>query len=262
MTAAVSPAAWRAMTRRVVPARLREWVQTQRKRYRLQRPRTGTVALGDLRRVTPISGAFGLERGLPVDRYYIERFLGAHAHRIEGRVLEIGDDRYTRRFGGKRVLRSDVLHVIPGNPKATIVADLTRAGDLPAALFDCIICTQTIQMIYDVRAALHHLHRLLKPSGVLLVTTAGIARIGRRQGIDPWGEYWHLTSQSVQRLFGEVFPAEGVEVTVYGNVLSAVAFLHGLAAEELRPDELDYADPDYEVIIGVSAEKPANGPGA
>ena len=262
MTAAVSPAAWRAMTRRVVPARVREWVQTQRRRYRLQRPRTGTVALGDLRRVTPISGAFGLERGVPVDRYYIERFLGAYAPRIEGRVLEIGDDRYTRRFGGERVLRSDVLHATAGNPKATIVADLTRAGDLPAALFDCIICTQTIQMIYDVRAALHHLHRLLKPGGVLLATTAGIARIGRREGIDPWGEYWHLTSQSAHRLFGEVFQPDGVEVKVYGNVLAAVAFLHGLAAEELRPDELDYLDPDYEVIIGIKAERAADGPGA
>ena len=262
MTAVVNPAAWRAMARRVVPARVREWVSAQRRRYRLQWPRTGTLALGDLRRLTPISGAFGLERGLPVDRYYIERFLGANAHRVRGRVLEIGDDRYTRQFGGERVLLSDVLHATAGNPKASIVADLTRADHLPAALFDCIICTQTIQMIYDVRAALHHLRRLLKPGGVLLATTAGIARIGRREGTDPWGEYWHLTSQSARRLFGEIFQPDGVEVRVYGNVLAAVAFLHGLAAEELRPDELDYLDPDYEVIIGIKAERLADGPGA
>ena len=220
------------------------------------------MALGDLRRVTPISSAFGLERGVPVDRYYIERFLGAHVPHIKGRVLEIGDDRYTRRFGGERVLRSDVLHATAGNPQASIVADLTRADHLPAARFDCIICTQTMQMIYDIHAALRNLHRLLRPGGVLLVTTAGIARIGRREGIDPWGEYWHLTSQSAHRLFGEVFQPDGVEVKVYGNVLAAVAFLHGLGTEELRQDELDYLDPDYEVIIGIKAERAADGPGA
>lgn len=255
-----SPAAWRATARRTVPAQVREWVYALRRRYRLQRPRKGTVRLGDLRRVTPISGAFGLERGLPVDRYYIQRFLAAHADRIAGRVLEIGDDRYTRRFGGDRVTRSDILHVRAGNPKATIVADLTRADHLPAGQFDCIICTQTIQMIYDVHSALRHLRRLLAPGGALLVTTAGIARIGRREGVDPWGEYWHFTSQSAHRLFGEVFPFDEVEVMVYGNVLTAVAFLHGLAAEELQPEELDYRDPDYELIIGISAVRRPDDP--
>jgi SAM-dependent methyltransferase len=196
-----------------------------------------------------------------VDRYYIERFLGGYAHLVRGHVLEIGDDRYTRQFGGERVRRSDVLHVTTGNPQATIVADLTRADHLPSALFDCIVCTQTIQMIYDVRAALQHLHRLLRPGGVLLATTAGIARVGRHEGIDRWGEYWHFTSQSVRRLFDEVFPPASAEVKVYGNVLAAIAFLHGLAAEELRPDELDYLDPDYEVIIGIKAERSADRPG-
>lgn len=258
MTAAAGQAVWRALTRRVFPAQVREWVHARRRRYRLQWPRTGTAALGDLRRVTPISDAFGLDRGLPVDRYYIERFLGGHADLIRGHVLEIGDSRYTRRFGGARVRRSDVLHVTAGNPQATIVADLTRADHLPSALFDCIICTQTIQMIYDARAAIRHLHRLLSPGGVLLATTAGIARIGRREGVDAWGEYWHFTSQSARRLFEEVFSPAGVDVTVYGNVLAAVAFLHGLAAEELRPDELDYLDPDYEVIIGIKAGRSAD----
>ena len=73
---------------------------------------------------------------------------------------------------------------------------------------------------------------------------------------------WHFTSQSARRLFDEIFPPGGVEVRVYGNVLAAVAFLHGLAAEELRPDELDYSDLDYEVIIGIKAERPADGPEA
>jgi hypothetical protein len=32
--------------------------------------------------------------------------------------------------------------------------------------------------------------------------------------------------------------------------------LYGLATEELRPEELNYQDPDYEVLITVRAVKP------
>ncbi|HEX6050119.1 MAG TPA: hypothetical protein VFZ21_12650, partial [Gemmatimonadaceae bacterium] len=79
-------------------------------------PPPGAVHLGDLRRLTPISRAFGYDRGGPVDRYYIEGFLARYASDVRGRVLEVGDDSYTRRFGGNRVTRRDVLHVHEGNP--------------------------------------------------------------------------------------------------------------------------------------------------
>jgi hypothetical protein len=42
---------------------------------------------------------------------------------------------------------------------------------------------------------------------------------------------------------------------VHGNVLAAISFLHGLAAEELRPEELDHRDTDYELLITVRARK-------
>jgi SAM-dependent methyltransferase len=210
-----------------------------------------------LRRVTPISHVFALDRGQPIDRYYIERFLAGYASDVQGRVLEIGDDRYTRAFGGPGVSQSDVLNLTPGNPGATIVGDLTRADHIPSGSFDCIILTQTLQMIYEVRAALEHLHRILAPGGVLLATSHGISQVGRREGVDPWGEYWHFTSQSLRRLFTEHFPATDVRVEVYGNVLAATAFLHGLAAEELSSEELDHRDPDYEQLIGIRARKPA-----
>jgi SAM-dependent methyltransferase len=200
-----------------------------------------------------VSRVIGLDRGLPIDRYYIERFLGAHAADVRGRVLEVGDDRYTRQFGGDRVTRSDVLHVVAGNPQATIVADLTRADAIPSASFDCIICTQTLQMIVDVEAALRHLARVLAPGGVLLTTSSGISRICRREGVDAWGEYWRFTTQSSRHLFGRVFLPANVRAVAYGNVLAAVAFLHGLATEELTREELDYQDPDFELVVAVRA---------
>jgi hypothetical protein len=40
-------------------------------------------------------------------------------------------------------------------------------------------------------------------------------------------------------------------------VLAAVATLHGLAESELTPAELDYRDPNYEVLLAVRATRPA-----
>lgn len=216
-------------------------------------PPVGSVRLGDLRRVTPISREFGFDRGLPIDRYYIEKFLSIQAQDIQGRVLEIGDDTYTQEFGGSRVTKSDVLHVVEGNPKATIVGDLTMADHIPSNTFDCIILAQTLHLIYDVRAALGTLYRILKPGGVLLATFPGISQSSQ----DEWGDYWcwSFRTLSARRLFEEVFSAADVKVVADGNALVAIAFLQGLATEELRQEELDYSDPDYEVLISVRAVK-------
>lgn len=216
---------------------------------------TGTINFGSLRRVRPVSPKFGWDRGLPIDRYYIEKFLSNYSSDIKGQVLEVGDNYYTKKFGDDRVTKSDILHVVKGNPKATIVADLTKADNIYSNSFDCIILTQTLQMIYDVDSALKQLHRILKSDGMLLVTTHGISKICRREGRDDWGEYWHFTSQSILNLFLKYFLAENVKIEVYGNVLSAISFLQGLASHELSKDELDYLDPDYEVIISIEAKK-------
>jgi SAM-dependent methyltransferase len=220
----------------------------------------GGVRFGDLRRLSPISRNFGMNRGQPIDRYYIERFLSRHVEDIGGRVLEIKDATYTRRFGGDRVSVSDVLDVADANPHATIVADLTRAEHVPSDTFDCIIFTQTLHFIYDVRASIATLRRMLKPGGVLLATFPGISQTSCREH----GEYycWALSKLSARRLFEEAFPAQNIEVNADGNVLSAIAFLHGLAAEELRQVELDNHSPDYEVLITLRAVRPDNSSGA
>jgi SAM-dependent methyltransferase len=213
----------------------------------------GKVHCGDLRRLTPLSRVFGYDRGLPVDRYYIERFLAGETGSIRGRVLEVGDDSYTRRFGGDRVTKSDVLHVHHGNPQATIVADLSDGKEIPSDCFDCVILTQTLHVIYDVRSALRTLHRILKPGGILLATFPGISQIDHYEWAEQW--YWSFTTLSSRRLFGEVFSANRVNIQAYGNVIAATAFLYGLATEELRCDELDYCDRDYELVITAKAIK-------
>ena len=249
------PAPSRVAGKSLISPRLRAWLVSQQRKRRLQWPRRGSVSFGDLRRVTPVSGKFGLDRGRPIDRYYIEGFLADSAQHIYGRCLELGDAYYTNTLGADRVTQADVLHVVAGNPEATIIADLTDAPHIPSDAFDCIIFTQSLQMIVDMGAALATLHRILKPGGMLLLTTSGISKVGRRLGRDDWGEYWRLTAQGVEVLAAQHFPGAEVEVIPYGNVLTAVAYLQGLSLEELEPAELDYVDPDYEVIVAARIRK-------
>lgn len=216
----------------------------------------GNVQLGDLRRVTPISRVFGLDRGTPIDRFYIERFLGLQAGDIRGTVLEVADDAYTRRFGGERVTQREILFAPPGHRRATYIADLGTPRALPADAFDCMILTQTLHCIYDIKTAVANCHRALRPGGVLLATLPGISQISRYD-MDRWGDFWRLTTASAHRLFADVFGAAHVQIAASGNALVATAFLHGLCAEELDPFELDHVDPDYELLITVRAEKGA-----
>lgn len=213
----------------------------------------GTVQLDDLRRLTPISEVWGADRGLPVDRYYIEQFLAKQAGDIHGSVLEIGDNTYTRRFG-RGVERSDVLYHTTGNAKATLVLDLTADLQTGGNRFDCVICTQTLQQIFDMPAALRTLTHLLKPQGVLLLTLPGISQLDR-PAFDDWGDYWRVTTRAAERLLEPLFPASHIRIESHGNVLAAIAFLHGLAAEELTPSELDQHDLNYQVLLTVRAVK-------
>jgi SAM-dependent methyltransferase len=152
-------------------------------------------------------------------------------------------------------LRSDVLHVPPGGRRATIVADLTNGAGLESISFDCVILTQTLPFIYDVTAAVKTLHRILRPGGTILATMPGISQISRYD-MDRWGDYWRFTTLSARQLFESVFPADAITVRSHGNVLVAVAFLQGLAVEDLRPEDLESDDPDYQLLITVRAVKP------
>jgi Methyltransferase domain len=202
---------------------------------------------------TPVSSDWGWDRGLPIDRYYIERFLSSHVGDIRGSVLEISDDWYTKKFGGDRVTKVDILDINKENPRATIIADLTRADHIPANTFDCIISPQTLQYIYDARAAVGSLHRILKKGGVLLATLPATTRT---RSDDPSGSwYWVFTTNSAQRLFAEAFHGQDIQTSSYGNLHAAVSFLKGLASEELKPEELDYRDPNYQILVCVRAVK-------
>ena len=217
----------------------------------MQRSRKA-VDFGSLGTAIPISLNFGWDRGTPIDRYYIESFLAQKAADIKGRVLEVGDDSYSRRYGGSKITKQDVLHLDVKHPNVSLVGDLTQPGVLPEGVFDCILLTQTLQLIFDLEQAVRQLHAALRQDGVLLLTVPGISQIDRGQWGDCW--CWAFTAVSIRKLFEPHFALE-LEIKTHGNVFAATAFLQGAALEEIDRAKLDIDDSAYPVTITLRAKK-------
>jgi hypothetical protein len=201
----------------------------------------------------PVSERFGLERGTPVDRFYIEHFLAAKTKDITGKVVEIAENTYTLKYGTK-VVSSEILHVDNKNKDATIIADLTNTDSVPENIADAFICTQTLNFIYDVRTAIRSIRKMLKTNGKAIITVAGLSQISRFD-MDRWGDYWRFTDKSLKSLLSEEFGESNVQIEVLGNVYGATMLLHGIALEEVNISKLAVKDHNYQVIIGAVVTK-------
>jgi SAM-dependent methyltransferase len=211
--------------------------------------------LGSSRSTQPISHYWGNDRGTPIDRYFIDRFLHEHRSDIRGDILEVKDTRYAEVFGSA-VGVVDVLDIDPDNERASVVADLTRPATLPEQHYDCFILTQTLQYVFDLSPAVESVARVLRPTGVALVTLPSVSRVTASVGVDR--EFWRFTTASAQTLFHAQF--DDVEVHAFGNVLTCAAFLYGLASEELGRDELETRDEFFPTLIAVRASRPRRAP--
>jgi SAM-dependent methyltransferase len=196
---------------------------------------------GDLRRTEPIS-PWGFGRGVPVDRWYIERYLAERAHLVKGHALEFKEDLYASRFGAADV---DVLDLSPDNPDATVVGDVCDASTLPSEVFDVAVVTQTLQFVSRPLDAVRNLLDALKPDGSLLLTVPTLSRID-----DSW-DRWRWTPWGLRDLLAEAAsPGMDVECTGLGNGLAARAFLFGLGSADLDEAVLSRHDADYPMIVG------------
>lgn len=207
------------------------------------------------RRLNPVSRSFGMDRGRPIDRHYIDAFIARHRSDIRGRALEAGGFVcYARDLGDDRVSQIDILYPRPGFPDGTVVGDLNSGEGIESDAFDCLIMTQVFGSIYDLPACAAHCHRALRPGGVLLATVSGLAHVAPYTSKN-WGDYWRFTDTSVRRLFGDAFGEANATVETFGNVLAACGFLMGMASRDLTAKELAHHDPQYQLTIAVRAVK-------
>jgi len=227
--------------------------QASHHRAYLQHHNRDVFDWGDFRRTDPISRDWGYERGMPVDRRHIDEFLCAHSSDVQGAVLEVQEDDFTRALGGCRVTRHDVLDVDESNQRATVFADLRFATALVSDTYDCIILTQTLHVIDDMNAVLRECYRILKPGGVLLATLPSASRVCLEYGED--GDYWRMTPAGARALMRSSFGPSTTSFEAFGNVLTNTAFLYGLAATDVSDDEFAAHDPYFPALTGVRAKK-------
>jgi SAM-dependent methyltransferase len=114
--------------------------------------------------------SLGAARRARKERRAVASFVEAHRADVRGVVLEVESPSFTHRFGGSRVVRSEVVDIRPDNELATIVADLGEPDSLPTGEFDCFLLLQTLHRVSDPQAALANAWRALAPGGVLLAT--------------------------------------------------------------------------------------------
>ena len=201
--------------------------------------------------ILPASNIFGCEYGTAVDRYYIEQFLDQHSSLIKGTVMEIASDGYIKRFG-RDVDKAIVLHVNGIN--GAYKGNFETGEGISDNMVDCLICTQTLQYIYDLKAAVLNIYRMLRSRGTGLLTLPGIKSLSPGDS-EAYGEYWSFTEDSANRLFSEVFGSENVEVVSHGNVKVSMAYLYGIPLEYMLKEDMDHSDHQFPFLITVRVNK-------
>ena len=219
---------------------------------KLERDRVDASFLTELASIRPLNREFGFSRGMPIDRYYIEKWLEENKRLIYGDVLEIAEDTYTKRFGRDDAV-PHILHV-DIEQEGFIKGNLETGEGIEENSVDCIILTQTLPFIYNCKNVISNLYKALRKGGNALFTTGGISQISRYD-MDRWGHFWSFTTASLKRLIEESEFGINYEMSVYGNVKTACALLYGVAAEELKQEELEFSDEDYPVSVCVVLRK-------
>jgi ubiquinone/menaquinone biosynthesis C-methylase UbiE len=116
-------------------------------------------------------------------RDWIGNALRSTPSHLRGRALEVGPGSgvYLSLLAGlfAEVVASDIEaaylkhaeHLCHAHPNLRLVADDVTASAMPAQSFDLILCSEVIEHIADSQAALAGMRRLLKPGGMLILST-------------------------------------------------------------------------------------------
>lgn len=220
----------------------------------LQRKRDFIIEMICKMPLNPVSRRCGYERGTPIDRCYINKFIELEQEKIQGKVLEVADNRYTKMFG-RNIGESLIMHVEGwGKDVVQINLETGKGVAKQANSIDCFICTQTMQMIYNLNAVVHNIYQILKPGGTALITIAGIAALSLYD-YNNWGEYWRVTPKALRLVMEEAFDKDRIKIISYGNAKTTIAFLYGVCVEDLNKEDFLYDDEQFPMLIGCAVQK-------
>jgi glycosyltransferase involved in cell wall biosynthesis/ubiquinone/menaquinone biosynthesis C-methylase UbiE len=200
----------------------------------------------------PVNRFWGCGKGTPLDRVFINQFMQTHAGDLHGRILEIKSTKYAGKFS-RRGSMIDVLDIDPSNTTANIIDDLQSCVKIEDETYDCVVLTQVLQLIPDFEQAVASAARILRPGGVLLLTTSGIT-----QAV-PTGNgefFWSFFKPGLKRVLAKYFDAKRLLIQSHGNAGIAASFLMGIVAENVPLDLFSHHDPEYPIVLTVRAVKP------
>lgn len=204
-------------------------------------------------KVVPVGKQYGVPRGGSICRFYIDSFLNKYRQYISGNVLEVGDREYTIKYMDDYV-KSYVMHfdTCYADTEYDFSGDLRNGRGLKKNFYNCIILTQVLNFVSDLRMIPKILVDSLRPNGVILLTVSGITPICRYD-MDRYGQFWGFTDAGIK----EMFSTENVEciTETYGNFKVACASLAGMSFTELDKKDLLYCDEDFQVFISAIVRK-------
>ncbi|MBK1987560.1 class I SAM-dependent methyltransferase [Sphaerospermopsis aphanizomenoides BCCUSP55] len=208
---------------------------------------THSLNWGDLKKTVPICQAFGLTRGKPVDRYYLNKFIAEIYPQITGNILEIGGIPKDKDFYQVNPGSSyQIMNLEPGLG-IDIVGDAHDVSMIQPESFDSIITFNVLEHCYAPWQVVENIYTWLKPGGKCFAMVPSAVRL-HATPMDYWRPLpdafaWMFRNFSQKKLY------------VYGNPISVIASYHGIATEELTTEELDAFHPDYPVATCIVAQK-------
>lgn len=208
-------------------------------------PRPGCVEFGDFKRFWPFSHQFGFDRGGPVDRYYLKKFVQAIHPKVRGRCLEIGGS-----LGNNRSYQFAVDEFRTLDLPAVgddLVGDAADPQLFDQGSWDSIVAFHVLEHCPDPFAVVSNLHRWLTPHGHAFVVVPCAQRVHNFPG-----DYWRFMPDGLRVLFKSF---SEVIVSAYGNPLTLVSNYLGLSHKELVAEDMDFVHPDYPVLGCVVARK-------
>jgi len=135
------------------------------------------------------------------NRVAVIRFLEEHAKQMHGKVLDVGSGRWTF---ARRLLQNHCQYIATdcfADPNVDIVSDIeVLSNTFNKDDFDFILCLEVLEHIPHPWLAVKQLHTVLKPGGILLMTTPFHMRF---HGTNNYRDYWRFTPEGLGLLLDE-----------------------------------------------------------
>lgn len=145
-------------------------------------------------------------------------------HAVSGKTLDLGcgggpyREIFPQRVG---------VDVKPG-PGVDIVADAHDLHAFREGEFDCLLCTEVLEHLHSPHKALAEMHRVLKPGGVIILTTRFVYPLH-----DVPGDYYRYTRYGLEYLLREFEILALVEETDTLGTLAVLLQRIGFQCETL-----------------------------